>query len=269
MIKALIFDLDDTLVVEKASAETALLQTCAAAQERYGIDPAALHATLRQTCRRRWHRSPARAYAVEVGISSWEALWAEFEGDDENLKILKGWAPEYRTSSWQEALCCHNVDDVDFALELADAFPLHRRKLHVVYDDVRPMLDELRAVYRLGLLTNGVLDLQRRKIAGSDLEDYFHHIVVSGEVGFGKPDVRIFQTMLSSLDVAPDEAIMIGNSLVTDVQGAQAAGIRAIWLNRDGESRGAEVTANYEISDLYGLRNVLAGYQNSPEGADV
>ena len=77
-MKALIFDLDDTLVVEEASAEAAFLETCELAKVRYGINPQDLHATLRQTCRNLWHDSPARAYCLEIGISSWEGLWARF-----------------------------------------------------------------------------------------------------------------------------------------------------------------------------------------------
>lgn len=255
--KALVFDLDDTLVVEKASAEAAFLTTCELAKSQYGIEPADLHATLRETCRRIWHASPVRAYCVEIGISSWEALWARFEGADESLRILREWSPTYRHDSWREALGRYGIDDADLAHELAEAFPIYRRKLHIVYDDVRPVLEHFKRTFRLGLLTNGAPDLQREKIAGSGLAEYFDEIVVSGEVGFGKPNPRIYEAMLSRLAVTADEALMIGNSLDSDVQGAQAVGMKAIWLNRPGRTRDDTIVPDHEIASLTELMHLL------------
>ncbi|MFL7807700.1 MAG: HAD family hydrolase, partial [Anaerolineae bacterium] len=80
-MKAVLIDLDDTLVVEVASAEAAFLATCALAQERYGVDAEGLHQSVRQRARELWYDAPARAYSVAVGISSWEALWARFLGE--------------------------------------------------------------------------------------------------------------------------------------------------------------------------------------------
>ena len=256
-MKALIFDLDDTLVVEKASAQAAFLQTCELAATRYGTDAAALCACVRETCRSLWHRSPARAYAVQIGISSWEALWARFEGEDENLAILRAWAPGYRNSSWHEALRTHGVDDIEFAADLAAAFAVNRRRLHVEYDDTRRTLEHFRRSCRLGLLTNGAPDLQREKIAAADIARYFDAIVVSGDVGFGKPDPRIFRVMLSGLQVAPEETLMIGDTLISDIQGAQAVGMKAAWVNRAGHTRSDDIIPDLEVSSLDELRQAL------------
>jgi len=255
--KALIFDLDDTLVVEKASAEAAFLRTCELARLRYGIDPAALHATLRRTCRRFWHNAPARAYCVEIGISSWEGLWARFHGRRESLQILRAWAPRYRRDSWRQALREHGVDDETFALELAETFPTHRRELHVVYDDVRPTLEYFGRSHRLGLLTNGAPDLQREKIEGAGVARYFDDIVISGDVGVGKPDPRIYEIMLSRLSATPVQAVMIGNSLTSDVAGPQRVGMKAVWLNRAGQAHADGVTPDLEVSDLNELQRAF------------
>ena len=256
-MKALIFDLDDTLVVEQAAAEAAFLQTCQLARLRHGIDPAGLHATLRQTARRLWHRSPARAYAVAIGISSWEALWARFEGPDEPLRTLRAWAPVYRRDSWHQALRKHGIDDLDFASELADVFGVERRKRHVVYDDVLPALKHVETSYRLGLLTNGASDLQREKIAGAGIGHYFDEIVISGDIGVGKPNPRIFQTMLSRLAVTAGEAMMIGNSLTSDIEGAHGVGMKTVWINREGNRQDGAVMPDHELAGLGALRHVL------------
>jgi putative hydrolase of the HAD superfamily len=256
-MKALIFDLDDTLVVEKASAEAAFLETCELARARYGIEPGQLHAAVRRTCRDIWHKSPARAYCVEIGISSWEGMWARFEGPDENLRILRDWGPSYRKNSWYEALREHGVEDADFAAELAAAFRANRCKRHIVYGDVRLALEQCRQSYRLGMLTNGAPDLQRHKIDAAAIGEYFDAIVISGEVGVGKPNARIYGIMLSRLGVTADDVVMIGNSLKSDVQGAQAVGIRAVWVNRAGESRDGNIVPDLEVSNLAELSETL------------
>ncbi len=256
-VTTLIFDLDDTLVVEEASAEAALLQTCELARLRYGIEPRALLAGVRRACRPLWHRAPVRAYCVDIGVSSWEALWARFEGPNENMRILNDWAPRYRRDSWAQALAEHGVDDVEFAAELAEAFPVHRRKLHIVYDDVRPALERFRRHYRLGLLTNGASDLQREKIAGAGIAGWFDQIVISGDLGFGKPDPRVYRETLSRLGASAGEVIMIGNSLHSDIQGAQQAGLRAVWVNRSGAAREDGIVPDWEVPDLNELTDVV------------
>lgn len=255
--ECLLFDLDDTLVVEEASAERAFLQTCALAEQRYGIPAPALHATLRQTCREIWHTSPARAYCVAVGISSWEGLWAEFHGDLPELQILRAWAPTYRLESWRQALLRHGVDDARLAQELAETFPRLRRTLHVAYEDVIPTLNALVVQYPLGLLTNGAPDLQRFKIRAAGLESYFREIVIAGEVGVGKPDPAIYRLILSRMGARAETTMMIGDHLRRDVAGAQEAGLSAIWLNRQGKPREEDIQPAWEINTLTALRAIL------------
>ena len=251
------FDLDDTLVVEEASAEAAFLATCERARERHGINPQALHRTLRQRARELWHVSPARPYCVAVGISSWEGLWARYTGDDPSLRALREWAPAYRSESWARALADHGVRDPAFAEELAATFPAERRKRHVVYLDVEPALQELRKTHRLALVTNGAPDLQREKLHGAGLAGYFETIVVSGDLGFGKPDARIFQLALSRLGMLPGKTVMVGDSLKRDVAGAQQVGIRGVWINRNGREPDGGIIPDVQIETLGQLRAVL------------
>ncbi len=273
-LKALIFDLDDTLVVEKASAAAALVSTCEHAARRYDIDVQALHVSVRESCRELWHHHcPARRYAIDVGISSWEALWSRFEGDHEHLATLRTWAADYRRDSWLHALRAHGVEDLDLARELAETFPVYRRQRHVVYDDVRPALAELGRSYRLALLTNGASDLQREKIAGAGIGAYFEEILVAGDVGFAKPHPRIFEALLGRLRIEPAEAVMLGDSQSKDVQGAQAVGMKAVWVNRIGVPRRDSITPDLEVTTLtecvdqltaIGPRNALTEKQSEP-----
>lgn len=257
----IIFDLDDTLVVDEASAAAAFLDACEVARSAAGIPPGELHSTIKRVCREIWRTSPARAYAVRIGISSWEALWADFEGDDDNLKVLRAWAPFYRMNSWLGALRHHGLDDEALALELVNTYIDSRRKRHVVYDDVMPCLDKLKHSHRLGLLTNGEPGLQRRKINGAGFGPYFSAIVISGEEGIGKPDARIFRTVLSRLGATPDTALMIGNNLTTDIKGAQAVGMKAAWINRSGKPLDDSVQPDFVVSNLSEVTKALKSGQ--------
>ena len=88
----------------------------------------------------------------------------------------------------------------------------------------------------LGLLTNGDSLTQRGKIKRFGLGNYFKCILVEGELGYGKPDERIFRKALEVMDSRPDETMMVGDSLQWDVAGPQAVGIRGIWYNGKGVS---------------------------------
>ncbi|MBN1567447.1 MAG: HAD family hydrolase [Acidobacteria bacterium] len=255
---ALIFDLDDTLVVEEASAEAAFIETGGPARDKYGIDPSDLHSTLRKACRELWYGFPSHPYCKRVGISSWEGMWAEFIGPDPDLKALREWAPVYRYEAWRKALHLHGIEDADLAAEMAEAFPRLRRKKHAVYPDTIRTLERLRGNYILALLTNGASDLQRRKIEGSGINGYFSQILISGDIGIGKPDPGIFRMLLARMRANAEATVTIGNSISSDIQGAHAAGLRAVWLNRSGASRDDSIVPDWEISTLDELFPILA-----------
>ena len=250
-MKALIFDLDDTLLIEEASAKTAMLETCEYAKQKYHIEPADLTETLKKICRSFWHESPAREYCLRVGISSWEGLWSRFKGDGEDLKILREWSAEYQFNSWHHSLLQHGVDDREFAEELMNLFHANRRKHHVQFDDVIPALAELKKSFKLGLLTNGAPDIQREKITGSGIDKFFSSIVISGEVGVGKPNPAVFEIILANLNAAPGDTAMIGNSLKSDIQPCKTLGIKSVWLNRDRKENSSDIHPDLEVFDLY------------------
>ena len=255
--KVILFDFDDTLVVEEASADEAFLATCEYAHEKYGVNPERLHQSVRQHAHQLRSTSPTSTYCRAMGISSWEGLWAQFLGDEPNLKALHAWSPTYRRESWSRALAEHGVHDLPFAERLAAIFRRERCKRHIIFSDAIPVLKDLQGTYQLGLVTNGVPDLQHEKLSGTKLEPYFDEIVISGEVGIGKPDPRIFDLVLDALGAEPAEAVMVGNSLERDIVGAQQARIQAIWLNRLGENYNGEIIPDIEIENLNELYDVL------------
>ena len=118
------------------------------------------------------------------------------------------------------------------------------------YFSVIPGADEvvrtLAKRYPLTIISNGFKEVQYYKFAHSGLADCFAHTLISEEVGINKPQPQIFRMALELNDVTADEAIMIGDSYSSDIQGAKNAGIDQIWLH-EGET---EETATYIIPRL-------------------
>ena len=107
------------------------------------------------------------------------------------------------------------------------------------------------------LLTNGSPDLQNTKLTiTSELVPYFEKIVISGAFGRGKPDAAIFEYALSLMDLKSDEAIMVGDNLMTDILGASRVGMKSVWINRHEKERN-EVIPTYEITHLEELFSIL------------
>lgn len=256
-IKAVLFDLDDTLVVEQASAEAALLATCAAAQKKYGIRPEELSETVQQRARELLEGCPARAYCMSIGLGPREGLWARFEGDEPNLKILRQWAPAYRLKVWSETLAEFGIKDNPLAEHLSEIFQNERRSRHIAYPDAESTVKQLQGRYILAIVSNGPADMQLEKLTGSGLRGYFDVVVIAGQIGAAKPDTKIFKAVLEQLGLKAEETIMVGNKLATDISGAQQAGIKAVWLNRDRKERSDSAEPDYEISNLNELQLIL------------
>jgi putative hydrolase of the HAD superfamily len=253
----LLFDLDDTLIVEEPAAVAAFEATARIASRRYGLDAAELGRQARIRARGLWRAAPTHPFCARVGISSWEGLWCRFEGHDPSLAGLRAWAPTYRREAWRLALADANVYDDGLAEELADTFGVERRRRHQTFPDAARVLTWSRRSHRLGLVTNGASCLQREKLAASGLGRYFDVVVVSGDLGVSKPDGSIFHHAMGLLDAAPQTTTMVGDNLVRDVDGAIAAGLRGVWLNRSGAPPPDARSGVVEITTLDALPDVL------------
>jgi putative hydrolase of the HAD superfamily len=257
-VRAVIFDLDETLIEEETSNDASALAAGEIATIRHGVDRVALLTALRKRSRELFLAGPLIDYCRDIGISAREALWGSFTGDDPSLVQLRDWMPTYRLRSWSAALTEVGIDDSSLAAELAEFFANDRSSRHVVFAESEQVLHQLKKNFRLALITNGAPDIQGAKIEGSSLASFFETIIISGDHGFGKPDLRIFQLALNRLEVAAHEAVMIGDSLNRDVAGARDAGIRTIWINRYQRTRGAShPVPDIELSDLLELPTLL------------
>lgn len=238
-----------------------LLKVAEPIARQYEIASQRLAQAVWQHAERLYYEAPMVPYCDAIGISPTECLWGAFSGDGAPIKALAQWAAPFRSECWFRALADIGINNHVLAEELAARFMQERGACHIVFPEVEEVLKTLQERYQLALLTNGAADMQRDKIAGSHLEPYFKTIVISGEVGIGKPDPQIFRLALTPLAALPSEAVMVGDSLFRDISGAQHMGIKAIWINRCGLSEPeAAIIPDAQITSLTQLPDVLEGW---------
>ena len=120
------------------------------------------------------------------------------------------------------------------------------------YDDVAGTLEALKGRFRLGIISNGNNTPQ---MVG--LDDVFDFTVFAHECGFPKPDPRIFEFALAKFGDRPESVMHVGDSLPSDVLGANNYGALSVWLNRDGIANETGITPHREIRDLTELPTLL------------
>jgi putative hydrolase of the HAD superfamily len=127
----------------------------------------------------------------------------------------------------------HEADDA-LAAATATAYRQAYLDARRPVDGASQLLDVLRPHARIGVVTNNLLAEQREKLRHCGLDRFVDELIASEEAGVSKPDPRIFQLALERLQCAANEAVMVGDSWANDIEGARAAGIRAVWFNPAG-----------------------------------
>ena len=148
--------------------------------------------------------------------------------------------------------------------------PFFGRRL---FDDATEVLETLRdRGYRLGCVTNRAFGGAAfvNEVEAHGLADFFEVVSVSCDLGYMKPHPKIFQHALDAMSVAPEEAVMVGDSLGADVAGAQALGMTAVWRPRPskhGEKDG--VQPDFVIEELRAIPELSCFRADGPRRAPV
>ncbi len=120
-------------------------------------------------------------------------------------------------------------------------------------EGVEETLDALGDRYRLGIISDtGVTPgtIIRQYLGGKGLLHHFESTVFSDETGYCKPHPHQFRTALQELDAEPDEAIHVGDLLRTDIAGAMAIGMKAVWVQTKGKTASGNIEPDYTITHL-------------------
>ena len=213
-VRAIFLDLDGTLL-DNGHQKEAINRTCEeVAAVQPGLDAARL---------------------AEINSRVWEAYWPQVENDF-MLGHMDG--ASVSLEAWRRALQACGCREESVARLAADTHAQLSRSAYCLFSDVLDFLATVTGAHvPLALITNGASDTQRDKLSALGIESWFDSVVISGEVGIAKPSSTIFELALGNLTVDKEAVCHVGDSLVTDVAGANAAGLTSIWLNRTGVLR--------------------------------
>jgi HAD superfamily hydrolase (TIGR01549 family) len=198
--KAILFDLDDTL---------------------WPIAPVILQA---EEALFAWLRAHAPRVAERFTIESLRQSRLELLARKPEFQLDLG---KLRRAGLLDAFQAAGEDADKVELAMAQFFAA--RNAVIPYDDVLPGLLRLKNRMLIGSISNGNADLQTIGLA-----HHFKVSVAAHEFGSAKPGRAIFLEACRALGVAPEEAVYVGDDILLDVQGAQRAGLRAVWMNRTG-----------------------------------
>ena len=204
MLRAVLFDLDDTLFDHRVCARTALT-TLHEAYDAFRNRP----------------------------FEEVERLHASFL-EELHVRVTSGELPleQARRERFRRLFTAVGVtpsDDV--VVEAAETYRGGYMRIRRAVAGAAALLAAVKARSRVGIVSNNLLEEQQGKLRQCGLDRFVDELVVSEETGMSKPDPRIFQIALDRLGCRADEVVMVGDSWAADVIGARAAGIRAIWFN--------------------------------------
>jgi len=145
------------------------------------------------------------------------------------------------------------------ALTLAQIYRGISRKRLQLYPDVKGVLDELRPSYRLGIVSDAQPCFALPEMKALGLDGYFDPVVISTDYGYRKPDRRLYEAALQKMNLAPAEALFVGNDMYHDIYGAQRFGLHTIYFDSNQGTKSHKDVAPDYIAHLF--PDVLAGVE--------
>lgn len=228
-IKHVFFDLDNTLWDFRKNAKFALKELYIKydVENRYGFSFEEFHPF--------YHDSN-------------ESLWALIR----DKKITK---EELRARRFKDAFDKLGIDNDALAKIFEEECMETITNYNEVVDGAMELLDYLKPNYNLHIITNGFIEVSKRKIETSDLNGYFDTVTYADEIKILKPDPRIFSLAMEKSGAKKDESIYIGDDWIADAVGAKAYGMSAIFFDRLEENFSMDDVPT--ITHLDEVRNYL------------
>ncbi|NNF64502.1 MAG: noncanonical pyrimidine nucleotidase, YjjG family [Acidimicrobiia bacterium] len=221
----ILLDLDHTLLDSNASEVAAFDET----MRSIGVD------------------DPQSLFAPYVEIN--RALWAAVERNEISPEVV-------RFARFEQFVVDQNLDADPHAM--AETFAAGLSNNGDLFPGALALLQRLSAMATLAMVTNGIGVIQRSRIERLGIGEYFAAVSISGEIGSSKPDSGIFQHAFGALGSPDrDRAIMVGDSLSSDIAGGNAYGVNTCWLNPTGRTA-ESVRPTYQIRDLAELELIVS-----------
>jgi putative hydrolase of the HAD superfamily len=228
--KAILFDLDDTLISFSHAVEKSWQKVCDefVTDQKTDFNAGLLLEKINKT--RNW-----------------------FWSDPERHKIGRMDMTNARREIVKKALLELKYFDIDRSNAVADAYSRMQNESICLFPDTKETLDKIMNLgIRMALVTNGTSVAQRSKIDRFGLAKYFDYVFIEGETGFGKPDVNTFNNALEKMMLYPDDVWMVGDNLSWDVECPQKIGIFSVWndWNKKGLPEGSFVIPDLIINTI-------------------
>ncbi|MBE3917578.1 HAD-IA family hydrolase [Vibrio parahaemolyticus] len=236
MLKAIFFDMDETLCGTSQADKSAGQKFATWIQQTYP------------------QVSDPQAFLQRYLQGVYKKLNAEFP----QLVALLPDENAFRCGLIQTILAENGIHiDAEQAQQAQHYFDSARMGAFTFFPGVKEMLTDLRKHYKLVVITNGPIFSQHPKLKATQMDEWVDHIIVGGGEPEEKPAASIFQKALNLVDVKPEEALHIGDSLAADIAGANNMGILSVWVNATGASNPTEITPNFEIRETVELKEIL------------
>jgi len=204
--KGILFDLDDTIISFADGGIEAWKQICEEFCEDCSLS------------------DPDELFQLIKSTSEW--YWSDKERAEKGRTDLF----ESRREVVKLALEKIGVNNVQLAHRISNAHSNKREELIHFFPGAKETLEYLVANdVSLALMTNGPAEYQRSKVRRFDLEKYFDAILIEGEIGYGKPDRRVYTNAVAALNVDAKFLWAVGDNLEWEVWGPQQLGIYSIW----------------------------------------
>lgn len=167
-----------------------------------------------------------------------------------NKKITKD---ELRKRRFHETFLQFGYNNFDLSYFISEAYIEQSPYGTELKKGAIDLLEKLNGQYQLHIITNGFKEVQHTKIEQCGLQKYFDLIIISEDVGYNKPDVRIFREAENLGNTKKEECLMIGDNFNTDITGAKNAGWQSIWYNPDNNKRyqATQVNCLTELMDVF------------------
>ena len=160
-----------------------------------------------------------------------------------------------RKQRFHRILLEHNIDEYEMSLQFSQDYVSQSPKKKNLIPHAHSVLEYLHPKYPLHIITNGFSEIQAIKMTSSGILHFFSSVVTSEKAGHKKPSKEIFEFALDENGLDASEVVMIGDNLVTDIGGAQAAQLDTVYFNPERIPHEQAVT--YEIASLSELKSIL------------
>lgn len=174
----------------------------------------------------------------------------EFKQYEKGLKTR----PEFHHARFKRLKDALNLD---YDIDLTNKYYVNELKYSAeVYDDALDFILYLYNKYDLFIASNGISDIQAKRMELAKLDKYFKKYYISEEALANKPDIKFFNYIFNDLsDFDKSNYIIIGDRLDADIIGGINAGIKTIYINRNNINN--DIKPDYEIKDLREIKNIL------------